>query len=142
VNENLIPTGEIAPLAGTPLDFASPHTVGERIEEPFQQLEICGGYDHNFVLSGNGFRRAARVEDPVSGRIMEVYTDKPAMQLYTANFLNGVAGKGGTIYGPRMAYCFETQLFPDSMHHSQFPSCLLKKGETYADTTEYHFSVK
>ena len=142
VDENLIPTGEIAEVADTPLDFTHPHLIGERIEDPFPQLRLCGGYDHNFVLWGAGFRRAARVEDPQSGRIMEVYTDKPGMQLYTANFVPEMKGKNGVQYGPRTAYCFETQLFPDSMHHDEFPSCILKKGKTYHDVTEYRFSTK
>lgn len=142
VDENLIPTGEIAEVAGTPLDFTHPHLIGERIEDPFPQMKLCGGYDHNFVLWGEGFRRAARVEDPQSGRIMEVYTDKPGMQLYTANFVPEMEGKHGVQYGPRTAYCFETQLFPDSVHHDEFPSCILQKGKTYHDVTEYRFLTK
>ena len=89
--------------------------------------EAVRGYDHNFVLWGAGFRRAARVEDPQSGRVMEVYTDKPGMQLHTANFMPEMKGKNGVQYGPRTAYCFETQLFPDSVHHDEFPSCILQK---------------
>lgn len=142
VDENLIPTGEIAEVLDTPLDFTHPHLIGERIEDPFPQMKLCGGYDHNFVLWGEGFRRAARVEDPQSGRVMEVYTDKPGMQLYTANFVPEMEGKNGVQYGPRTAYCFETQLFPDSMHHDEFPSCILEKGKTYHDVTEYRFFVK
>lgn len=142
VDENLIPTGEIAEVAETPLDFTHPHLIGERIGDPFEQMTLCGGYDHNFVLWGEGFRCAARVEDPQSGRVMEVYTDKPGMQLYTANFVPEMTGKNGVKYGPRTGYCFETQLFPDSMHHDNFPSCVLKKAKTYHDVTEYRFFVK
>ena len=142
VNENLIPTGEVETVLGTPLDFSKPHRIGERIEEPFGQLQLCGGYDHNFVLRGSGFRKAARVCDPVSGREMEVWTDKPGVQLYTANFMEDVKGKNGAVYGPRSAYCFETQLYPDSMHHDNFPSCVLEKGKIYEDVTEYRFLLK
>jgi len=138
VDDKLIPTGELAEVADTPLDFTHPHLIGERIDDPF----LCGGYDHNYVLWGEGFRCAARVEDPQSGRVMEVYTDKPGMQLYTANALAETVGKNGAEYGPRTAYCFETQLFPDSMHHDRFPSCILKKGKTYHDVTEYRFYAK
>ncbi|MEG1753333.1 MAG: aldose epimerase family protein [Christensenella sp.] len=142
VDENLIPTGEIAEVAGTPLDFTHPHLIGERIEDECEQLKLCGGYDHNFVLWGMGFRAAARVEDPQSGRVMEVYTDEPGMQLYTANFVSEMEGKHGVKYGPRTAYCFETQLFPDSIHHDNFPSCVLHEGRTYHNVTEYRFFVK
>lgn len=138
VDENKIPTGEFAEVLGTPLDFTHPHLIGERIDDPL----LCGGYDHNYVLWGEGFRCAARVEDPQSGRVMEVFTDKPGMQFYTANTLGEIVGKNGMVYGPRTAYCFETQLFPDSMHHDEFPSCLLEKGKTYHDVTEYRFYTR
>jgi len=136
---NLIPTGEIVPVAGTPFDFTKPHTIGERI------AKVEGGYDHNFVLrSGAGtLAFAARVEEPESGRIMEVWTDQPGIQLYTGNFLDGtVVGKGGHAYGKHFAFCLETQHFPDSPNHPNFPSTVLKPGQAYRTVTEYKFSAK
>jgi aldose 1-epimerase len=135
---NLIPTGEIVPVAGTPFDFTAPHTIGERI------AKVEGGYDHNFVLrSGGGtMTMAAHVEEPESGRIMEVWTDQPAIQLYTGNFLDGsVVGKGGHAYGKHGAFCLETQHFPDSPNHQNFPSTILRPGEIYRTASVYKFSV-
>jgi len=136
---NLIPTGEIAPVAGTPFDFTSPHAIGERI------AKVEGGYDHNFVLrSGGGtLALAARVEEPESGRVLEIWTDQPGIQLYTGNFLDGtVVGKGGKAYGKHFAFCLETQHFPDSPNHPNFPSTILEPGQTYRTTTVHKFSVK
>lgn len=133
---NLIPTGEIAPVAGTPFDFTAPHAIGERI------ALVEGGYDHNFVLrSGGGtLALAARVEEPVSGRVMEVWTDQPAIQLYTGNFLDGsVVGKGGKAYQKHYAFCLETQHFPDSPNHPNFPSTVLRPGETFRSISLYRF---
>jgi aldose 1-epimerase len=135
---NLIPTGEIVPVAGTPFDFTKPHTIGERI------AAVEGGYDHNFVLrSGGGtMAMAAHVEEPESGRIMEVWTDQPAIQLYTGNFLDGsVVGKGGKAYQKHFAFCLETQHFPDSPNHPNFPSTVLRPGEVYRTVSVYKFSV-
>jgi aldose 1-epimerase len=135
---NLIPTGAIVPVAGTPFDFTSPHTIGERIGR------VEGGYDHNFVLrSGGGTPAfAAHVEEPESGRIMEVWTDQPGIQLYTGNFLDGtVVGKGGRAYGKHAAFCLETQHFPDSPNHPHFPSTILRPGEVYRTVSLYKFSV-
>ena len=136
---NLIPTGEIVPVAGTPFDFTSPHAIGERI------AKVEGGYDHNFVLrSGGGtLALAARVEEPESGRVLEIWTDQPGIQLYTGNFLDGtVVGKGGKAYGKHFAFCLETQHFPDSPNHPNFPSTILEPGQTYRTTTVHKFSVK
>jgi aldose 1-epimerase len=136
---NLIPTGEILPVAGTPFDFTSPHAIGERIGR------VEGGYDHNFVLrSGGGtLAFAARVEEPESGRIMEVWTDQPGLQFYTGNFLDGTAaGKGGRAYGKHAAFCLETQHFPDSPNHPNFPSTVLEPGRTFRSVTLYKFSAK
>jgi len=136
---NLIPTGEIAPVAGTPFEFTSPHAIGERI------AKVEGGYDHNFVLrSGGGtLALAARVEEPESGRVLEIWTDQPGIQLYTGNFLDGtVVGKGGKAYGKHFAFCLETQHFPDSPNHPNFPSTILEPGQTYRTTTVHKFSVK
>jgi len=135
---NLIPTGEIVPVAGTPFDFTKPHTIGERI------AAVEGGYDHNFVLrSGGGtMAMAAHVEEPESGRIMEVWTDQPAIQLYTGNFLDGsVVGKGGKAYQKHFAFCLETQHFPDSPNHPNFPPTVLRPGEVYRTVSVYKFSV-
>jgi len=136
---NLIPTGEIAPVAGTPFDFTAPHAIGERI------AQVEGGYDHNFVLrSGGGAPAlAARVEEPSTGRVLEVWTDQPGIQLYTGNFLDGtVVGKGGQAYGKHAAFCLETQHFPDSPNHPSFPTTILEPGQTYRTTTVLKFSTK
>jgi aldose 1-epimerase len=136
---NLIPTGEIVPVAGTPFDFTAPHAIGERIGQ------VEGGYDHNFVLrsGGGALALAARVEEPVSGRGMEIWTDQPAIQLYTGNFLDGtVVGKGGKAYQKHFAFCLETQHFPDSPNHPNFPSTILEPGQTYRTTTVHKFFVK
>jgi len=135
---NLIPTGEIVPVAGTPFDFATPHAIGERIGQ------VEGGYDHNFVLRSGGGKLAlaAHVEEPVSGRIMEIWTDQPGIQLYTGNFLDGtVVGKDGKAYQKHYAFCLETQHFPDSPNHPNFPSTILEPGQTYRTTTVHKFSV-
>ena len=136
---NLIPTGQILAVAGTPFDFTSPHTIGERI------ASVEGGYDHNFVLKSGGgtLALAARVEEPESGRAMEIWTDQPAIQLYTGNFLDGtVVGKGGKAYGKHFAFCLETQHFPDSPNHPNFPSTVLEPGQTYRTVTVHKFFVK
>ena len=137
---NLIPTGEIVPVAGTPFDFTSPHTIGERI------ARVEGGYDHNFVLKSGGggaLALAARVEEPESGRALEIWTDQPAIQLYTGNFLDGtVAGKGGKAYQKHFAFCLETQHFPDSPNHPSFPTTVLEPGQTYRTTTVHRFFIK
>ncbi len=135
---NLIPTGEVLPVAGTPFDFTAPHAIGERI------ARVEGGYDHNFVLrSGGGtLALAARVEEPESGRVLEIWTDQPAIQLYTGNFLDGtVSGKGGKAYQKHYGFCLETQHFPDSPNHPNFPSTILEPGRTYRTTTVHKFSV-
>jgi aldose 1-epimerase len=136
---NLIPTGEIVPVAGTPFDFSAPHAIGERI------AQVEGGYDHNFVLrsGGGAMALAARVEEPESGRVMEVWTDQPGIQLYTGNFLDGtVVGKGGQAYQKHAAFCLETQHFPDSPNQPSFPSTALRPGEVYRTASVYKFSVK
>ena len=135
---NLIPTGEILPVAGTPFDFTSPHTIGERIDQ------VEGGYDHNFVLKSGGgtLGLAARVEEPGSGRVLEIWTDQPAIQFYTGNFLDGtVTGKGGKAYRKHSGLCLETQHFPDSPNHPNFPSTILEPGRTYRTTTVHKFIV-
>jgi len=139
VDEQLIPTGEIASVKGTPLDFSSPAPIGARIQR------LTGGYDHNYVLNGPAGRLsfAARVKDSKSGRVMEVLTTQPGVQLYTANFLDGkTIGVGGKPYGKHAALCLETQHFPDSPHHPTFPTTTLRPGEKFDQTTIFRFSVE
>jgi aldose 1-epimerase len=145
VDEGLIPTGELKPVAGTPFDFRKPHAIGERIDAADEQIRRGKGYDHNFVLNGNmgTMRLAARVVEPKSGRVMEVSTTEPGVQFYTGNFLDGsVKGKGGKAYNFRYGFCLETQHFPDSPNQPKFPSTVLKPGQTYKSTTVYRFTAK
>lgn len=137
----LIPTGEIAPVAGTPMDFTKPAAIGERVDSDFEALRFGGGYDHAWVLAkGDGVRLAARLEDPKSGRVMEISTDQPAIQFYGGNFLDGTAtGKGGVAYAHRTALCLETEGFPDSPNQPSFPSPVLRPGETYRHTMIHKF---
>ena len=140
----LIPTGKIAPVAGTPLDFTLPTAIGERIEADFEALKFGAGYVHCWVLrEGAGVCLAACVHDPKSGRVMEVLTDQPAVQFYAANFLDGITpGKGGVCYARRSALCLETEGFPDSPNHPEFPSPVLRPGETYRHTLVHRFSAE
>jgi aldose 1-epimerase len=134
-----IPTGEIKPVAGTPLDFRKPTPIGKRIN----QVD-GGGYDHNFVLNGKAgeMKLCARVQDPKSGRVMEIRTTEPGVQLYTANGLNGsVTGTSGKPYPKYGAFCLETQHYPDSVNHPNFPSVVLRPGQTYHTTTVHKFST-
>jgi len=135
VNEQLIPTGEILPVEGTPLDFRKQKAIGRDID----QLPV--GYDHCFVLDrqGNRLEPLARVVDPASGRGIELSTTKPAVQLYTGNYLDGIRGAGGRIFDRHTALCLETQYYPDAVNHPEFPSAVLRPGETYAHTTVYRF---
>ena len=137
----LIPTGVLAPVAGTPMDFRTPTTVGARINDAFEALKLAGGYDHCWVLrKGPGVRLAAVVKDLSSGRIMEVLTDQPGVQFYTGNFLDGSAtGKNGVKYQFRTGLCFETEGFPDAPNHPDFPSAVLRPGETYHHTMVCRF---
>lgn len=145
VDSHLIPTGELAPVAGTPLDFTVPHRIGERIELNDKQLRFGNGYDHNYVLdsSDGSLALAAVVREPASGRTLEVLTTEPGVQFYTGNFLDGkTPGKAGKVYVRRGALCLETQHFPDSVNHPAFPSTILRPGKTYRTTTVYRVSVK
>jgi aldose 1-epimerase len=141
-DDDLIPTGEVSSLLGTALDFTSPRRIGERIDASFKPLLQGKGYDHNYVLKGEGLRPAARVRDPVSGRVMEVSTTEPGVQLYTGNHLKGVAGKSGHVYEARHGFCLETQKFPDSPNKPQFPTATLRPGETYRHTAIFQFSAE
>lgn len=138
-----LPVGEIRPVFGTPFDFTSPHTVGERINEEYEQLILGHGYDHNFVLD-NKEEVDITVYDPVTGRLLEVITDQPGVVLYTGNYLDGTRkiGYGGTPYNYRSALCLETGHFPNSPNHPHFPSTVLSPGETFKSKTIYRFSVK
>jgi len=133
VDSGLIPTGELRDVAGTPFDFRQPTAIGTRIDAHDEQIKLGGGYDHNFVLrrkAGDPISLAARVTEEASGRVMEVWTTEPGVQLYTGNFLDGSAhGKGGVAYTKRSAFCLETQHFPDSPNHVKFPSVVLNPEE-------------
>lgn len=144
IDSTLIPTGKIASVAGTPLDFRKPTEIGSRINDNDEQLKLAKGYDFNFVLNhpGDLSAVAVKVDDPKSGRVMEVFTTQPGVQFYTGNFLNGsVHGIGGA-YQHRSALCLETQHYPDSPNHSNFPSTVLRAGHTFHSTTIYRFSTE
>jgi aldose 1-epimerase len=148
IDATLIPTGEIKPVNGTPMDFIRPEKLGTRIERDYDQLKLGLGYDHNYVLNkkGNEFGFAARVYEPTSGRVMEVWSTEPGLQLYSGNSLEGKAprdvGKGGAVYAFRTGFCLEPQHFPDSPNQPSFPSTVLRPGEWYSGRTVYRFSVR
>jgi aldose 1-epimerase len=145
VDKNLIPTGELRPVKGTPLDFTTPTNIGARIEDNYEQLVLGKGYDHNFIINrkGAGLELAARAYEPGSGRVLEVFTTQPGVQFYTGNFLDGtVTGKHGHVYKRRNAFCLETQHFPDSPNHPDFPSTILKPGQTFREKAVFKFSTK
>jgi aldose 1-epimerase len=142
VNEGMIPTGEIASVEGSPMDFRTPTRIGARIDQV--PGGPPGGYDHNYVLSPRDPMTGivARVHEPTNGRVLEVITTEPGCQFYTGNFLDGtVSGIGGT-YVKRGAFCLETQGFPDAMNHPNFPPVILRPGQTYRQTTIYRFSTQ
>jgi aldose 1-epimerase len=144
VDSGLIPTGELRAVKGTPFDFTTPHTIGERIGANDEQIKFGIGYDHNWVLDGvaGQLRLAARVTEPTSGRVLEVLTTEPALQFYTGNFLDGtVKGKGGKAYVHRAAFCMETQHYPDSPNQASFPTTTLLPGQRYQTTTVYRFAT-
>lgn len=135
-----IPTGEITPVEGTPMDFRTKKAIGKEIETDYEALNFGKGYDHNWVLNNKGeFAKVAEMSSEESGITMEVYTDLPGMQLYTGNFIVDAKGKGGAHYHKRQAACFETQFFPDAIHKENFAGPVCKKGETYETTTMYKF---
>ena len=142
VDETLIPTGEIAEVTGTPLDFTKPTEIGARIKELKGEPS---GYDHNFALDSRGksLALAARVYEPKTGRVMAISTTEPGIQFYTGNFLDGtITGKDGIVYRKHHAFCLEAQHYPDSIHHANFPSAVLEPGKTYTQTTVYKFSTR
>lgn len=145
IDEVSIPTGEILKVADTPMDFRTPHTVGSRINEPFQQLINGSGYDHNYVLNKKEPGKltfAAKCVEPESGRSVEVYTTEPGVQVYTANWQSGFAGWHGATFPARSAICFEAQHFPDSPNKPHFPSAVLQPGEKYHQVTIYRFGIE
>ena len=143
-DETSIPSGEILPVSGTPMDFTEFHEIGERINEPFDQLIQGHGYDHNWCLSHTRgeFALAAQIYSEESGRAMDVYTDQPGVQFYTANFLEQENGKEGSVYHARTAFCFETQNFPDAVNKPFFPSPIVKAGTEWKSVTGYRFYKK
>lgn len=147
VDSTLIPTGELRSVEGTPFDFRTPTPIGARIGQDDEQLRFGKGYDHNFVLNrpdtATGPTLAARVTEPTTGRVMEVLTEEPGLQFYSGNFLDGtLTGKGGKVYGHRTGFAMETQHFPDSPNHPEFPSTILRPGQEYNTRTIYRFSVE
>jgi aldose 1-epimerase len=148
----LIPTGELAPVAGTPMDFTKPHAIGERVGETFEALALGGGYDHCWVLANpnpNGLALGARLKDPKSGRVMEISSNQPAVQFYGGNFLAPTdfqgdfePGKGGVAYPHRSALCLETENYPDAPNKPGFPSSVLKPGETYRHVMVHKFTAE
>jgi aldose 1-epimerase len=147
VDVTLIPTGELAPVAGTPFDFRTPTALGARIGDSDEQLGNGRGYDHNFVLDrdGSALVHAARVRERGSGRLLDVHTTEPGLQLYSGNFLGqvgaGIRGKSGRLYGARYGFCLETQHFPDSPNKPHFPSTLLRPGDEYRTRTVFKFGI-
>lgn len=145
VSKDLIPTGEIRSVEGTPMDFRTSRTIGSQIAEPYDQLGFTGGYDHNFVLNeGNGSMRvAARVHEPSTGRVVEVLTTQPGIQFYSGNFLDGaLTGKGEVVYQKYAGFCLEPQHFPDAPNQPNFPTTVLRRGEVYKQATVFRFLVE
>lgn len=145
VDSTLIPRGKLEPVKGTPMDFTSPTAIGARVNQDFEQLKLGKGYDHCWVLNKNDadMSLAAKVYEPTTGRVMEVLTTEPAVQFYCGNFLDGSnVGKGGKVYKHRYGFCLETEHYPDSPNKPQFPSTILKPGETYKTTTIYKFTAR
>ncbi len=144
-NAGLIPTGELAPVAGTAFDFTTPHRIGDRVDAPHEQLKFAGGYDHNWVLDAQAgqLALAATATEATSGRVMEVWTQEPGVQFYCGNFLDGSAiGKTGQPYARRSGFCLETQHYPDSPNQPAFPNTILRPGQTYRTSTVFKFSAR
>jgi aldose 1-epimerase len=145
VDSTLIPTGVLQPVEGTPFDFRTPTAIGARIGEDNEQLKFGLGYDHNWVINKKPGEMSlmARVTEPTTGRVMEVWSTSPGLQFYSGNFLDGtITGKGGRVYAHRCAFCMEPQHFPDSPNKPEFPTTELKPGETYRNTLIYKFSTQ
>ena len=138
-----IPTGEICSVDGTPMDFRSTKELGAEIDAAYEPLILGNGYDHNWVLKNEGrFDKVAEVTGDESSIVMEVWTDRPGVQVYTANFLENEAGRNGAVYQKREAVCLETQNYPDAVHQKNFPEAICKKGETYDTKTAYRFHIE
>lgn len=145
VDAGLIPTGELRPVQGTPMDFGKRTAIGARIDDSYEQLQFGGGYDHNWVLNkkGDAMTLAAEVYEPTTGRLMTVRTTEPGIQFYAGNFLDGtITGKDGVVYKHRYGFCLETQHYPDSPNKPDFPSTILRPGRIYRTTTVYAFSAR
>jgi len=145
VDHGLIPTGELAAVAGTPFDFRQSTPIGRGLGDPHQQIRFGRGYDHNWVLDATGGKlaQAAELFDPASGRLLRVFTTEPGIQFYSGNFLHGaIRGKAGRIYAHRSGLCLETQHFPDSPNQPRFPSPVLKPGQRYHSVTQYRFATR
>ena len=140
IDQNLVPNGKFVSVEGTPMDFRNGKPFGQDIGEDYYLLKMGKGYDHNFVITGSGYREAASLFCPETGIEMHVFTDLPGMQVYTSNFLDHEPGKGGAIYQFRGAACFETQFFPNAINQENFPGAVLKAGETFRSRTCYAFS--
>lgn len=140
VDQNIVPTGEIMPVKGTPFDFTTEKKVGASIHE------VGLGYDHNYVLDcgeeKEGLKHAAKVKDPSSSRVLDLWTNAPGMQFYTANYVNGIVGKGGAVYGKHSGLCLETQGFPNAINQQNFPSVVIQPGEKYKHTMLFEFSIE
>lgn len=142
-DDELIPTGKVIEVTGTPMDFRQEKAIGEDIGADYAPLKLAGGYDHNWVLANQGkFEKVAEVYSPESGILMEVLTDLPGIQMYTGNGIESENGKEGKHYGKHAAVCFETQYFPDAVHHENFEAPVCKARETYQTTTVYKFRIR
>lgn len=142
VSDDLIPDGGFIDVKGGPLDFTSPKRLGEDMFADDHLIRHCGGFDHNFCVDGEGFRKVGEAYEPDSGRVMEVFSDMPGVQLYTFNSVDGLTGKDGKAMKPHTAFCLETQFYPDTVNHENFPSCILRPGQAFSSRTVYRFSVK
>lgn len=142
VSDDLIPDGTVASVLGGPLDFTSPKKLGDDMFASDHMIQLNGGFDHNFCVEGQGFRKFAEAWEPCSGRVMEVFSDLPGVQLYTFNKVEGLTGKDGKPMQPHTAFCLETQFYPDSVNHGNFPFQYLQPGAPFATRTVYRFSVK
>lgn len=144
IDKDVLPTGEIVPVRGTPLDFTKAKPIGRDIKGKGEMVDVIGGYDHNFVIDrkGSDVEKIATAIDPVGGIAMDVYTDQPGVQLFTPPDFTYMTGKGGVQYGIYPAYCLETQHFADAMNHPEFPSIVLHAGEVFSSETVYHFRVE
>lgn len=139
VTDDLIPTGALLPVANTPLDFTVPKPIGRDIDADDHLIQLCDGFDHNFCVDGECLRAVATAFEPETGRVMEVFSDMPGVQLFTANRVNGAKNKDGSLMIPHGAFCLETQFYPDSVHHAEFPFAYVEPGKPFHSVTFYKF---